>query len=78
MCSLAEVSDSEGEEEEETRLRAVSKQPTYAEEQEELKESFKGAVVEMEEEESDGEDVLTLRQRTKEEQVGSLSGWLHQ
>ena len=74
MCSLAEVSDSEGEEEEETRLRAVSKQPTYAEEQEELKESFKGAVVEMEEEESDGEDVLTLRQRTKEEQVGSLSG----
>ena len=74
MCSLAEVSDSEGEEEEETRLRAVSNQPTYAEEQEELKESFKGAVVEMEEEESDGEDVLTLRQRTKEEQVGSLSG----
>ena len=46
--------------------------PTYAEEQEQLKESFKGAVVMMErEEEGEGEggEILTLRKKTKQEQV---------
>ena len=47
--------------------------PTYAEEQEQLKESFKGAVVMMEREEEEGEgeggEILTLRKKTKQEQV---------
>lgn len=68
VCSLAEVSDSE--EEGEGRLGDVSRHPTYAEEQEQLKESFKGAVVEMErEEEGGGGEILTLRKKTKQEEV---------
>ena len=68
MYSLAEVSDSESEGEE--QLGGVSSHPTYAEEQEHLKESFKGAVVEMEREEGgEGGEVLTLRKKTKQEQV---------
>jgi hypothetical protein len=72
-CSLAEVSDSEsGEEEESGEFGGVSNHPTYAEEQEQLKESFKGAVVKMEREEEEGEEggeILTLRKKTKQEQV---------
>ena len=68
IYSLAEVSDSESEGEE--RLGNVSNLPTYAEEQKQLKESFKGAVMKMErEEEGDGGEILTLRKKTKQEQV---------
>lgn len=47
----------------------ASKLDTYAEEQERLRENFKGAVVELEEEEGEGEEVLTLRKKTKQEEV---------
>lgn len=70
--SLAEVSDSESDEEGELGwFGGVSNShATYAEEQEQLKESFKGAVVKMErEEEGEGEEILTLRKKTKLEQV---------
>ena len=68
IYSLAEVSDSESEGEE--RLGNVSSLPTYTEEQEQLKESFKGAVIKMErEEEGDGGEILTLRKKTEQEQV---------
>lgn len=68
IYSLAEVSDSESEGEE--RLGNVSSLPTYAEEQEQLKESFKGAVIKMErEEEGDGGEILTLRKKTEQEQA---------
>ena len=72
--SLAEVSDSESEEEKGGQFGGVSNShPTYAEEQEQLKESFKGAVVMMEREEEEGEaeggEILTLRKKTKQEQV---------
>ena len=71
--SLAEVSDSESEEERGGQFGGVcNSHPTYAEEQEQLKESFKGAVVMMErEEEGEGEggEILTLRKKTKQEQV---------
>ena len=68
VCSLAEVSDSASEGEE--QLGGRPNHPTYAEEQEQLKESFKGAVVEMErEEEGEGGEILTLRKKTKQEQV---------
>lgn len=77
LDSLAEVSDSEddegGREERGVQSAGPSREPTYAEEQEELKESFKGAVVKMEEEEEEGEggdgEVLTLRKKTKQEEV---------
>ena len=70
MYSLAEVSDSESEGEGDGQLGGVSNLPTYAEEQEQLKESFKGAVVKMEEEgEGEGGEILTLRKKTRQEQV---------
>lgn len=67
--SRAEVSDSEedDDEEEEEDLSNGGIQ-TYSEEQEKLKEDFKGAVGEMEEETGERE-VLTLRKKTKEEKV---------
>ena len=72
-CSLAEVSDSEEEEGGEGERGTHCGVPTYAEEQEQLKEDFKGAVVELEEEEGgDGEDVLTLRKKTRLEKVRQL------
>ena len=70
MYSLAEVSDSESDGEGDEQLGGMSDHPTYAEEQEQLKESFKGAVVEMErEDEGEGGEILTLRKKTKQEQV---------
>ena len=70
--SLAEVSDSEEEEGQGEDGVGSSKLPTFAEEQEKLKESFKGAVVKLEEEEEEegvGGEVLTLREKTKQEEV---------
>ena len=69
-CSLAEVSDDDSEGEGEGLLGDASILPTYAEEQEQLKENFKGAVDVMEEEEGEGgEEILTLRKKTKQEEV---------
>lgn len=69
LTSLAEVSDSEeGGGGGGSSGGSESRLPTYSEEQEQLKESFKGAVGEMEEGEGEGE-VLTLRKKSKREEV---------
>ena len=71
-ASLAEVSDSEEEEGEGEEEAHKSRLLTYSDEQEELKESFKGAVDEMEEEEEEGRErgeVLTLRKKSEQEKV---------